>query len=78
MKGETLEQTAKRMEGEPNTALNGQACALAGKHRCGGPVVLAWGVWLCSVGGLLFSDSDHRDTPRRLREWIRVKGGTTP
>lgn len=76
MKGETISETAKRMEGASNTAPRSDPCQLAGKHRCGGPVTPSWGQMLCSVGWLLFSESDHNDTRRRVQEWIRIKGGT--
>jgi hypothetical protein len=66
----------KRVEGSPNTSVNGLTCQLAGKHRCGGAVTLSYGHCLCSAGWLVFGDSDHRDTSRRVAEWIRMKGGT--
>lgn len=72
-----MSDAAKRMEGAPDTSASGQKCALAGKHKCGGPVSRSWGdCWMCSVGWLVFSEADHNDTPHRVREWIRIKGGT--
>jgi hypothetical protein len=69
-------ETAKRMEGEPNTGLSGQKCEMAGKHNCGGAVTLNWGRWLCAVAGLVFSEVDHQGTRGRLEAWMRSKGWT--
>jgi hypothetical protein len=74
---ETAAEAARRMLGAPNTAPRVQACALAGKHRCGGAVTLSWGQWMCVVGWLGFGDADHEGTPRRVVEWMRTKGAAT-
>lgn len=75
---ETLVETAKRMEGAPNTAPRVDKCELhfAGKHICGGAVTLNWGRWLCAVAGLMFSDHDHNETSKRVEAWMRSKGWT--
>lgn len=75
---ETMAETAKRLEGAPNTAPRMDKCELrfVGKHICGGSVTLTWGRSLCAVAALMFLDHHHHEIPRALEAWMRSKGWT--
>ncbi len=77
---ETLAETAKRLEGRPNTSANGQKCELAGagKHVCGAAVTLEWGHWLCGAGLFSFGDWDHRGRQTRLERWMESMRSAKP